>query len=204
MTMNLTALLALAALAAPGYATVSQDQLAQSADISAAAASANNLSAASVGGRLAIGETGGPAPVQAGAAGRVQADFEKSKNAAPLTVQKTPKDKAEPPSPGKGNILKGAGATLKKYTPHLLAAGVGAAGGAAIAAVAGAGLIGGALTGAGLGLAGLYLMKKGQTGAAIGAVSFGIAGLALGGPVGGIVGALVGGLGAWALGKFFS
>ena len=38
----------------------------------------------------------------------------------------------------------------------------------------------------------------------IGAVSFGIAGLALGGPVGGIVGALVGGLGAWALGKFFS
>ena len=203
MTKNLASLLVLAALAAPGYATVSQDQLAQSADLSAAAASASSLSTAKGGINLAMGEGSGAPAVPAGdTRGQFRASMANEQGSAATTPPK--KAKTEPPSPGKGGFLKGAGDTLKKYTPHLMAAGVGAAGGAAIAAVAGAGILAGALTGAGIGLAGLYLMQKGQTGPAIGAVSFGIAGLALGGPVGGIVGALVGGLGAWALGKFFS
>ena len=203
MTKNLTALVVLTVLAAPGYALVAQGQLEQSADLSAAAASASSLSAAKGGVSLAMGEGSGAPAVQAGdTRGQFRASMANEQGPAATTPPK--KAKAEPPSPGKGGFLKGAGDTLKKYTPHLLAAGVGAAGGAAVAAVAGAGLIGGALTGAGLGLAALYLMKKGETGAAIGAISFGIAGLAIAGPVGGIVGALVGGFGAWALGKFFS
>lgn len=106
-----------------------------------------------------------------------------------------------PPAPG---ILDKAGSTLKKYTPHLLTAGIGGAAGALIAKVGGFGLLGGIAAGAGIGLAAMYLHKNGQTGAAIGAASFGLAGLALGGPIGGLAGAVVGGLGAWLLGKFFS
>jgi hypothetical protein len=202
MKIDLSPILALAVLAAPAGAAVVQGELGQVAAGSEAAAGAADINSIKAQGNAAWGEATGAAPVSA--VGRndtrgnyaVSADLD---NPAPKKGLKP----GEVPTPKPGIIAR-AGGTLKKYSPHLIAAGVGAAGGAAIAAVAGAGLIGGALTGAGLGLAALYLMKKGQTGAAIGAVSFGIAGLALGGPVGGIVGALVGGLGAWALGKFFS
>ncbi|TPW19526.1 MAG: hypothetical protein FD126_2601, partial [Elusimicrobia bacterium] len=71
-----------------------------------------------------------------------------------------------PPAPG---ILDKAGSTLKEYTPHLLTAGIGGAAGALVAKVGGFGLLGSIAAGAGIGLAAMYLYKKGETGAAIGA-----------------------------------
>lgn len=198
MNRFLPVLAVLAALAAPASAD-SNAQLLNAAETSYAAAGTGTPEGLSAGGALAFGEKTGATPVRADIRGQFSAS-----QAGALANAESPKatlKTAAPPEPG---ILDKAGSTLKKYTPHLLTAGIGGAAGAVAAKVAGFGLLGGIAAGAGIGLAAMYLYQKGETGAAIGAASFGLAGLALGGPVGGIVGAVVGGLGAWLLGKFFS
>ncbi|TBR23381.1 hypothetical protein EPO15_06090 [bacterium] len=188
----------LAALAGPASADTNA-QLQGAAAISQAAAGSGSPEALSASGALAFGEKTGPAaPVQAGSQENwtaSQRDFINAEAAKPSA--KT----GEVPPPG---ALAKVGSTLKEYTPHLLTAGIGGAAGAVAAKAAGFGLLGGIAAGAGIGLAAMYLYKKGETAASIGAASLGLAGLAVGGPVGGIVGAIVGGLGGWLLKKFFS
>ncbi|MBI3297635.1 MAG: hypothetical protein HYZ75_05695 [Elusimicrobia bacterium] len=175
-------------------------QLGNSAAVSESAAGTASLGAAKAASGQALGEGAAPAPVAAEETG-ARADFKTSLiNAEGRKLSLKAK---EPPSPKGPGLLARTGSTLKEHSAELLSGGIGMAGGALAAKVAGFGLLGGVLAGGLIGVGALYLHKKGETGAAIGAASFGLAGLALGGPIGGIVGAVVGGLGAWMLKKFF-
>lgn len=181
-------------------------QLGSAASVTEAAAVSGSLEAASAGNQNAFGETAGKGAVAVAGNG-TRGDFAASRRLDQAGKEKGFKEKTVPaPKPGiisrAGSALSGIGAKLKPYVPHMLAGGIGMAAGAVTAKVAGAALLGSVLTGGVIGVAALYLHSKGQTGAAIGAASFGLAGLAVGGPVGGLVGALVGGLGAWLIGKF--
>lgn len=189
----------LAVLSAPVGAAVNPQLQSVAAD-SFTAAQGSSPEALSAGGALAFAEKTGTTPVDTG----LRSQFAASQRQPALANAEKRKDTLETKEPPPPGFMAKAGSTLKQYTPHLLTAGVGGAAGAVAAKVAGFGLLGGIAAGAGIGLAAMYLYKKGETGAAIGAASFGLAGLAVGGPVGGLVGALVGGLGAWMLGKFFS
>jgi hypothetical protein len=189
----------LAALSSPVAAEVSP-QLQNVAADSFVAAQANSPEGLSAGGALAFGEKTGAAPVDAGLRGQ----FAAAQRQPAVTTAGPSKNTLTTGGVPEPSFGKKVGDTFKEYTPHLLTAGVGGAAGAVAAKVAGFGLLGGIAAGAGIGLAAMYLYKKGETGAAIGAAGVGLAGLALGGPIGGLAGAGVGGLGAWMLGKFFS
>lgn len=194
------ALVALALCAAPAAAEVTA-QLSQVAAQTHSAAVGAGPEAQSAGVALAFAEKQG--------AGAVRADINPqyaAATASPIThAGPVAQKKTEVPTPEKEEgILDKAGSTLKEYTPHLLTAGIAGAAGAVVAKVAGFGLLGGIAAGAAIGLGAMWLHKKGETGAAIGAASLGLAGLAFGGPIGGLVGAVAGGLGGWLLKKFFS
>lgn len=194
------ALAALVLCAGPAAADPTA-QLQQVAAQTAGGAAATGPEAMSSGVSLAFAEKTAAAPVRAD----INPQFA-AQTASPIThAGPVDKKKTEVPTPeNKDGFLDKAGSTLKEYTPHLLTAGIAGAAGAVVAKVAGFGLLGGIAAGAAIGLGAMWLHKKGETGAAIGAASLGLAGLALGGPVGGLVGAVAGGLAGWLLKKFFA